>query len=101
MPASRDEAEQSPEHARENPALSEHRIELLLAPIAAVPRLAKQPVVLVEAREDRLRDPAGSVYAAASFGFFCESKNCASSVEPCNAVVEALPPVTICVIWSK
>jgi hypothetical protein len=57
--------------------------------------------MLVEAGEDRLRDLGGAIYAAASFGFFCESKNCSSSVEPCSAVVEALPPVTTCVIWSK
>jgi hypothetical protein len=57
--------------------------------------------VPVEAGEDGARDLGGEIYAAASFGFFCESKNCASSVEPCSAVVEALPAVTTCVISSK
>src|SRR5688500_5861513 len=63
--------------------------------------LAKQAVVAVEARQDRARDLRGEIYAAASFGFFCESKNCSSSVEPCSAVVEALPAVTTWVISSK
>jgi len=57
--------------------------------------------VLVEAREDRARDLGGEIYAAASFGFFCESKNCSSSVEPWSAVVDALPAVTTWVISSK
>jgi len=64
-------------------------------------RLAEQAVVPVEAGEDRARDLGREIYAAASFGFFCESKNCSSSVEPCRAVVDALPPVTVCVISSK
>ena len=64
-------------------------------------RVAEQAVVAVEARQDRARDLGGEVYAAASFGFFCESKNCSSSVEPCSAVVDALPPVTTWVISSK
>ena len=64
-------------------------------------RLAEQPIVAVEALEDGARDARGGVYAAASFGFFCESKNCSSSVEPCSAVVDALPAVTTCVISSK
>ena len=64
-------------------------------------RLAEQAVVAVEAGEDRARDQRGEIYAAASFGFFCESKNCSSSVEPCSAVVEALPAVTTWVISSK
>ena len=64
-------------------------------------RVAEQAVVAVEARQDRARDLGGEIYAAASFGFFCESKNCSSSVEPCSAVVDALPPVTTWVISSK
>src|SRR5918999_2640631 len=63
--------------------------------------LAEQAIVPVEALEDRARDARRKIYAAASFGFFCESKNCSSSVEPCSAVVEALPAVTTWVISSK
>ena len=57
--------------------------------------------IMVGALQDRARDLGGAVYAAASFAFFCESKNCSSSVEPCSAVVEAAPPATTWVIWSK
>src|SRR6185503_4083403 len=71
-------------------------------------RFAEQAVVLVEARADRaryLQRRAGAaldpIYTAASFAFFFSSKNCSSSVEPCSAVVEALPPVTTWVSSSK
>src|SRR5207248_1569760 len=48
-----------------------------------------------------LQDLWDGAHTAASFAFFFSSKNCSSSVEPCSAVVEALPPVTTCVISSK
>ncbi len=84
--------------------------------------LAEQAVVPVEAGEDRARDLRGALVArlvdrddlrrrrhhqaaffAASFDCVSASspKNCSSSVEPCSAVVEALPAVTTCVTWSK
>ena len=84
------------------------RQRLHLGPVGALEKplrlergVAEQAVVPVEAVEDGARDARGEVYAAASFGFFCESKNCSSSVEPCSAVVEALPAVTTWVISSK
>ena len=82
-------------------------------------RLAEQAVVPVEAAEDGARDLLRQAraplvdphdlgnrahlqaQAAASLAFFFSSKNCSSSVEPCSAVVDALPPVTTCVISSK
>src|SRR5687767_1763706 len=87
-------------------ALARERLQrrpcgLLVEPARLDRGLSKQPVMAVEALEDRARDLGRKIYAAASFGFFCESKNCSSSVEPCIAVVEALPPVTTWVISSK
>ena len=73
----------------------------LVQPARVEGGLAEQAVVPVEPIEDRPGDARGEIYAAASFGFFCESKNCSSSVEPCSAVVDALPPVTTWVISSK
>ena len=79
-------------------------------------RLAEQAIVLIEAGEDAARDllwearaplvkrddlGGGGAHTAASLAFFLSSKNCSSSVEPCSAVVEAVPPVTTWVIWSK
>jgi len=73
----------------------------LIKRLGAARRLAEQPVVAIEAGEDRPRDLGRAVYAAASLAFFCESKNCSSSVDPCSAVVEAARPVTTWVISSK
>jgi len=87
-------------------ALARERLQVapggpLVQPARVEGGLAEQAVVPVEPIEDRPGDARGEIYAAASFGFFCESKNCSSSVEPCSAVVDALPPVTTWVISSK
>jgi len=44
--------------------------------------------------------PAAAYYAALVF-FFLSSKNCSSSVEPCSAWVEAVPPDTTVVMFPQ
>ena len=100
-----------------------HPVPGLEVPLRLARGVAEQPVVPVEAGEDRARDLRGPAVTgpraaagpsparftpdqAAFFACFdlesaSSPKNCSSSVEPCSAVVEALPAVTTCVIWSK
>src|SRR5258707_2893640 len=75
--------------------------EQAVMPVEAIEDAARE--VLRQARAPLARCNKGreAAHTAASLAFFLSSKNCSSSVEPCSAVVDAVPPVTTCVISSK